>query len=137
MQNRQTGSARTSSLITIGIIVILLAIAFTLLPKGFSTDLTRIGKGSNVAVLAHSNKSVQSLNLTSLVGKIRGDYDNKIEFLLVDVNTQEGRSFMQQQQLEQTGLVLFAPDGKQLGVLRDIKDEKALRAALNNYFMLH
>lgn len=135
MPNRQTGSVR-SSLITVGTIIILLVIAFTLLPEGYNTDLSLIGKGGNVAVLAHSKDSVQSLNLMNLVSKVRGDYRNKINFLLVDVNSPEGRTFMQKQQQIQTGLLLFAPDGKRVGIIRGINSENALRKALDNYFML-
>lgn len=136
MHFTQTGAIR-SSLITIAAIVILLAFAFSQLPKGFSNDLSRIGQGANVAVLLHNKESVQGLDFMDLVSKVRADYDKNIEFLVVDVNSQEGRSFMQQQQIKQTGLALFAPDGKRLGILNAINNEKALRAALKNYFMLH
>lgn len=136
MHFTQTGAIR-SSLITIAAIVILLAFAFSQLPKGFSNDLSRIGQGANVAVLLHNKESVQSLDFMDLVSKVRADYDKNIEFLVVDVNSQEGRSFMQQQQIKQPGLALFAPDGKRLGILNAINNEKALRAALKNYFMLH
>ena len=71
-----------------------------------------------------------------ILNRIRSDYAHKIEFLMVDVNSQQGRSFMQQQQLNQPGLALFAPDGKRIGMLNDISDEKTLRQALNNYFTL-
>lgn len=132
----QRGSARSSGLITVAIIVLLLGIAYTLLPKGYSTDMSVIGKGTNVAVLAHSKDSVQSLNLMNVVSKVRADYDKKIDFVLVDVNSQEGRTFMQQQKQNQTGLFLFAPDGKRLGIIRGINNEKDMRKALNNYYLL-
>lgn len=133
MIHKQTGTVR-SSLITVGVIVFLLLIAYSMLPKGYSNDLSLIGKGSNVAVLAHNKGSVQSLNLMDLVNKVRGEYANKVTFVVVDTDSPNGRVFMQQQQLNQTGILLFAPDGKRLGVFSSIKNESDVRTALNNTY---
>lgn len=137
MHRSQTGSALRSSLITVGIIAALLIIAFLMLPKGFSDDLSRIGQGSNVVVLTHNKEAVQSLDLMTLLNKVRSDYADRIEFLVVDIDTDAGRAFMEQQQIGGSALLLFDPDGTRRGVLVSVRDEQTLRAALGNAFGLN
>jgi hypothetical protein len=132
----QTGSALRSSLITVGIIAALLAIAFLMLPKGFSDDLSRIGRGSDVVVLTHNKEAVQSQELMTLMNKVRSDYAGRIEFLAVDIDTDAGKAFMQQQQIGGSALLLFDPDGTRRGVLMSVPDEQTLRVALDNAFGL-
>src|SRR5262245_40071363 len=93
MPRPQTGSALRSSLITLGIIAALLVIAFMMLPKGFSDDLSRIGQGVDVVVLTHNKEAVQSQELMTLMNKIRMDYAGRIEFLAVDIDTDPGKAF--------------------------------------------
>ncbi|MCC6207344.1 MAG: hypothetical protein IT488_04255 [Gammaproteobacteria bacterium] len=136
MRRTQTGSALRSSLITLGVIVALLAVAFAMLPKGFSDDVSRIGQGSNVVVLMHNKEAVQSLDLMTLMNKVRTNYEGRIEFLAVDIDTDAGRAFMEQQQIGGSALLLFDPDGVRRGVLISVRDEQTLRAALDNAFGL-
>lgn len=136
MHRNETGSALRSSLITVGVIATLLVIAFLMLPKGFSDDLSRIGQDANVVVLTHNKEAVQSLDLMTLMNNIRGDYAGRIEFLAVDIDTDAGRAFMEQQQIGGSALLLFDPDGVRRGVLISVRDEQTLRAALDNAFGL-
>ena len=71
MYHAHRGSAAHTTLITVFAITAFLATAFLLLPKGFSGDTSVIGKGSNVAVLAHNKDSVKSLNLMELMNQLR------------------------------------------------------------------
>jgi hypothetical protein len=137
MPPAQTGSALRSSLLTVGIIAVLLVIAFLMLPKGFSDDLTRIGQGSDVVVLTHNKEAVQSQELMTLMNKVRADYAGRIEFLAVDIDTDAGKAFMQQQQIGGSALLLFDPDGTRRGVLMSVPDEQTLRVALDNAFGLN
>jgi hypothetical protein len=137
MPPAQTGSALRSSLLTVGIIAVLLVIAFLMLPKGFSDDLTRIGQGSDVVVLTHNKEAVQSQELMTLMNKVRADYAGRIEFLAVDIDTDAGKAFMQQQQIGGSALLLFDPDGTRRGVLMSVPDAQTLRVALDNAFGLN
>jgi hypothetical protein len=136
MRRAHTGSALTSSLLTLGVIVAVLVIAFLMLPKGFSDDITRIGQGSNVVVLMHNKEAVQSLDLMALLDSVRADYAGRIEFLAVDIDTDAGKSFMEREQIGGSTLLLFDPDGTRRGVLVSVRDEQTLRAALDNAFGL-
>jgi len=137
MRRAHTGSALSSRLLTVGVIVVLLVIAFLMLPKGFSDDLSRIGQGSNVVVLTHNKEAVQSLDLMALLDKVRSDYAGQIEFLVVDIDTEAGKSFMEHEQIGGSALLLFDPDGTRRGVLMSVRDEQTLRAALDNAFGLN
>lgn len=134
MRHNESGSALRSSLITVGIIAALLVIAFMMLPRGFSDDLSHIGQGGNVVVLTHNKEAVQSLDLMTLMNKVRGDYDGRIEFLAVDIDTEAGQTFMERERIGGSALLLFGPDGARRGVLVSVRDEQTLRAALDNAF---
>ena len=119
---------------TVGIIAVLLVIAFLMLPRGFSDDLSRIGQGNNVVVLTHNKEAVQSLDLMTLMNDVRADYAGQIEFLAVDIDTEVGKAFMEHEQIGGSALLLFGPDGARRGVLVSVRDQQTLRAALDNAF---
>jgi len=136
MKKSHTGSALRSSLITIAVIIVLLGIAVFMLPKGYNDNLSLIGHGSNVVVLIQNKGASQSMDLINLLNRVRNDYEGKVTFLIADSDTPEGKAFEQQQKLDSSVLVLFAPDGTRLKVLDYNIDEKSLRTALDNIFRL-
>jgi hypothetical protein len=128
----QKGSALRSTLITVGIVVLALALAATLLPRGFSDDLSRIGQGRPAVVLTHDKEAVASLELMTMLNDIRGDYEDRLEFLAIDVATEEGRSFAQSQGVGSSLLVLFDGTGSRIAVFDGIRDPAILRSALEH-----
>ena len=132
MTSSKTGTAKYTRLIVIFAICAVLATAVMLLPKGFSDDLSKIGQGSVVVVLIHNKNSVESLEVMELLNKVRSDYTGKIEFLAVDIDTNEGQTFVQRQGISngRTVLVFFGLDGTRKGVLGGRISEKALRSEL-------
>lgn len=134
MRHNSTGSALRTSLITIFAIVAFLTAAVMLLPKGFSGDTSIIGQGSNVVVLAHNKDSVQSLNMMEYMNQVRGDYAGKVEFVVADANTPQGRAFVETQQVELGTLLLFMPNGSRLSVVRNIDSPSSLRSTLDSAF---
>lgn len=131
MYHHQNGAALRSSLITITVIIAALAFAFTLLPKGFSGTIDQIGQGSIVVVLAHNKNSVQSLELMELLGRIRPDYPNKVEFVVINVETASGKSFIDQHQGYSSSLLIFDAGGTQVAILGSNTDENTLRKLLD------
>jgi hypothetical protein len=124
--------ARRGVLIAIAMAVAVLAVLITRLPRGFSDDLSRIGRGSYVAVLVHDKNSVWSHNLMALLNQVRSDYAGRVEMLVADVETESGRAFVQAQRLGGGSLVFFGPDGMRRGVLVGAVDESGLRRALDD-----
>ncbi len=138
MNIKQNGAALRSSLITIAIVVVALAIAATQLPRGFSDDVSVIGDGRPVVVLVHNKESMLSLNLMTLMNGVRPDYSGRVEFVVVDIATDGGRSFVSTHQLDGSiMLVLFDGNGRVRGVLPNIEDEAGLRSVLDNTFSLN
>jgi|GEM_PF-1511490 len=89
-------------------IVLSLAIAWNLLPKGsFSTDLEQIGQGKAMAVLIHETASPNSMEAMELINEIRSDVKPHLEFLVATLGHPDGKAFAEQQQTESPGLLLF------------------------------
>lgn len=137
LRTRQSGSALRSTLITVAVIAAVLAFAATLLPRGFSDDVSRIGQGRSAVVLVHDKESVLSLELMTLLNRVRSDYEDRVEFLAVDTATDGGRRFAAAQGAGDSVLVLFGPDGTRLAVIGGVRDETAMRAAIEREFGLH
>jgi hypothetical protein len=134
MLHTSSGSAMRATLITVFAIVVFLAVAFMLLPKGFSGDTSIIGQGSSVVVLAHNKDSVQSLNLMEYMNQVRDDYASKVKFVVADANTPNGRMFIEAQQVELGSLLLFSPNGTRLQVVSNIDSQSSLRSVLDATF---
>lgn len=134
MIHTSNGSAMRTTLISVFAIAVFLAVAFMLLPKGFSGDTSIIGQGYNVAVLAHNKDSVQSLNLMEYMNEARSDYAGKVEFVVADVNTPQGYAFIQSQQVELGSLLLFSSNGTRLQVISNINSQSNLRSVLDTAF---
>ena len=132
MANTKTGFARYTNLIIILAVCLILAAAVMLLPKGFSDDVSKIGQGSVVLVLTHDKNTVGGMLAMDMLNKVRSDYENRVEFLAVDVNTVLGRAFIRQQGVDSIVLVLFGRDGSKQSVLNAGIGEKELRVALDD-----
>lgn len=131
MLRRQYGSATRNGMIVVLVMVVLIAIAVMMLPKGFSSDVSVIGKGVPVVVLMHDKNTVMSLDLMELLNRIRPDYAGRVEFIAVDVNSGEGQAFSRQQGVGGAMLIIFDGDGTRLEVLDHTVDEASLRADLD------
>ncbi len=131
MTYSQAGSASRTTLFVILGVSAFWAIAIMLLPKGFNDDLSKIGQGMAAVVLIHDKSSIQSLDLMTLLNKVRPDYAGKVEFFVVNVNSKEGQMFRQQQNVGAVVLVFFSPNGTKRGTLGNSKGETELRSELD------
>ncbi len=100
-----------------GILLLIAAAAAMNLPRGYSDDLSRIGKGKAVVVLVHNKNSPESIELMQVLDDVRGKYSGRVEFLLTEPNTPQGSAFMAASNAPQVSLVLFDANGKQLKIL--------------------
>ena len=132
----QTGSARKINLITIASIIILLAFVVSMLPRGYSEDVSKIGQGSRIAVLVHNKDSVASLKMMGLMDQVRSAYADKVEFLVVDTAIEKGNAFARQNSLNSSTLVLYNPSGEKINTLANLQNESELSKALDEGFQL-
>ena len=106
------------------------------LPRGYSTDLSRIGQGGNVVVQVHDHGLVSSTALMESLNKVRHDYEGVIEFVVADLQIPAGRAFAQTHNAEAATLLLFAPDGTRLGVVQGAHEPVVLRRILDQVYRL-
>ncbi len=121
-------------LLTIGSVLLVVVIAVSLLPRGFPTDTSIIGQGSNVVVLAYDLNYVQSAETALAMNLVREEFQYRVEFLVVKVGSPEGVAFFNSHGLQPLALAFFAGNGKKLQVIYSPQDEKSLRGNLNRIF---
>jgi hypothetical protein len=100
-----------------GMLLLFAAVIAMNLPRGYSDDLSRIGKGKVAVVLVRDKNAVQSFDLMEVMDAVRGKYDGQVEFLLTDSDTPEGRAFITDKGAARVTLVVLDGNGKTLDVL--------------------
>jgi hypothetical protein len=109
--------ARKIKWVVVGLLLLLVATVMMNLPHGYSDDLSRIGKGQAAVVLVRDKNAVQSFDLMNVLDGIRDKYAGRVEFLLTDFDTPEGRAFIIANNAARATLALFDADGKLVKVL--------------------
>jgi hypothetical protein len=118
--------------VVIASVILFLVFAFKfLLPKGFSDDLSLIGKGKPAVVLVRDNQTVQSHELIDVMNALRDRYAAKVEFLLTDHNTPKGETFMAENGATRATLVLMDAQGKKVKILHAPLTEESLAQELD------
>lgn len=113
--------------IGIGIAILLLAVFVWTLPRGFSTDLSLVGKGNNVAVLIHDQGMMSSEQLMRVINNLRSQYEPQTLFIVADINTYTGRTFANAHSVQSGTLLLFGPGGDKLATLHGPQDAAKLK----------
>jgi hypothetical protein len=135
-QPAQQPVARKSGLIkwiVLASVALFLGLSFKfLLPKGYSDDLSHIGKGKAVLVLVRDNQTVQSHELMEMLENLRGQYEAEVEFLLTDYNTPKGKAFMQENDAGRVSMVLFNAKGVRAKILYPPQTPASLGEELDN-----
>ena len=96
---------------------LLAAVTVMNLPRGYSDDLSRIGKGKAAVVLVRDKNAVQTFDLMEVMNGIRDQYAGQVEFLLTDFDTAQGRAFIAANGAARATLVLLDANGKLVKVL--------------------
>jgi hypothetical protein len=112
------------------IVLVSVAVIVMNLPRGYSDDLSRIGKGKAALVLVRDKNAVQSFDLLDVMNGLRDQYDGQVEFLLTDFNTPEGRAFMEQKGAARATLVVLDASGTGAKVLYPPQTKESVQQAL-------
>lgn len=121
-------------LLIVALILAAVATLISLLPRGYSRDLSQIGKAGNVVVQIHDHNQVSSQLLMDQINNVRSDYEGRVTFLVADVYTEEGKAFADKQDFHSAALVFFAPNGEKLTTLYGQQDAETLSKTLNETF---
>ncbi len=113
-----------------GILLIFAAVVAMNLPRGYSDDLSRIGKGKAAVVLVRDKNAVQSFDLTEVMNSVRDRYAGQVEFLLTDFNTPEGRAFIADKGGARVTLVVLDANGKMVSVLYPPQTAESVQRAI-------
>jgi len=97
--------------------VVLAAVAVMNLPRGFSDDLSLVGKGKPSVVFVRDKNAVQTFGILEALNSIRDKYHGQVEFLLTDFNTPQGRAFMAANDAPRVTLVLLDGGGKKVNII--------------------
>jgi hypothetical protein len=114
------------------LLILLVATVAMNLPRGFSDDLSRIGKGKAAVVFVRDKNAVESMGMINLLGDIRSQYAGRVEFLLTDYDTPEGRAFIATNHAAPVTLVLFDAGGKQVKILTAPQTAASLQQEITN-----
>ena len=99
----------------LGVIVAVGTLIWSQLPRAaYSTDLTRIGKGRPALVLAYDIQSMGGMTGMGLLDNLRGDYADRVEFLVADLGVPVGREFAQHFGAINGTVTLLSGDGTHL-----------------------
>lgn len=105
------------------------------LPRGaYPTDLSRIGAGRPTLVLAHDANYVGSASVMELMNRIRGDYAGRVDFLVAHLAMDDAQVFAARHAARDGTVLLFAADGRRVGVVHMPQNADELRRALAQAF---
>lgn len=121
-------------LITLALVILTAIIAVSLLPRGFSEDTSLIGQGTNVLLVVHDSNTLQSGETMAAMNEIRDDYAGRLEFIVADIKTPEGKAFADKHGLQPTALVFFSATGENLQTLYSPQTGESLRQELRKIF---
>lgn len=100
--------------------------------KPISTDLSVIGQGKPALVLAYENFSPAGGDALNRLRKVRSDYGSRLDFVVADMGTPQGRAFANRYQLVDGQAVFLKQDGQPLRVTSIPADERELRSRLES-----
>jgi hypothetical protein len=103
-----------------------LGLAVMSFPRGFDTDLSKIGAGKPVLVYVYDPNLVVSNQQTRELDVVRESLGDALHFLIADVGRPDAQLFMRQHQASPTQLLLFAPDGSALGRMQGLVSSEQL-----------
>ena len=124
-------------LLTAVVLLGVAAIAVPLLPRGYSDDISLIGKGDNIVVLFHDPFLVNSQESIDAMNPLRDEYEGRVTFVIADKNVETGKKFTQLYGVDEVALVFFAPDGERIHTLyshQDHQNTESLRKNINRAF---
>lgn len=111
-------------------VVAVVIIAVVALPRGFDTDLSRIGAGKPTLVFVYDPNLMVSNQQTREMDALRDSLGDAVHLLIADVGRPEAQEFMRRYQATRTELLLFSSDGRLAGRLQALVTAEALLQAI-------
>ena len=100
----------------------------------YLTDLSRVGAGHATLVLVQDGNYVSGAEVMELMNGIRADYAGRVDFLVAPMALAEAQAFAKRHAARDGTVLLFAGDGRRVGVLHQPRSQDELRRALAEAF---
>ncbi|MEB8433859.1 hypothetical protein OO007_16600 [Cocleimonas sp. KMM 6892] len=100
--------------------------------KPMSSDLSIIGQGKPVLVLAYENYSPDGGEALSRLQKVKGDYHSRLDFVVADLGTPQGFAFADRHKMFNGQAVFLKQNGEPLEVTYIPTNEQELRSQLDS-----
>lgn len=113
-------------------IAIVGGLLYTFMGKVISTDLSVIGQGQPVAVLAFENHSPQGMEAMDLINVIRDDFEDKLLFRVASIGSPDGDRFIAAQGIRNGVLVVLDGNGEVLSMWSVMGDSETLTRKLTS-----
>jgi len=116
-------------------IVVLVGLGYLLITvagKPIGHDLSVIGKGKPVLVLAYENYSPAGGDALNRLSRVMNDYDSRLEFVVADLGVPQGLAFASRYQMVNGQAIFMKQDGQPLWVTSIPEDELELRSRLDS-----
>lgn len=132
--NKKKPTPLWSKLLTVGGLLGVAVFAVSLLPRGYSEDISLIGKGDKVMVLFQVPFTVDGQEAVDAMNALRSEYDGRVKFILADQKVEQGKKFAELYGVNSTAFVFFAPDGQKIHTLYSGQTAAVLRDNINKAF---
>lgn len=117
--------------LTVVSIVIVGGLLYTFTGRAISTDLSVIGQGRPVAVLAFESYSPQGMQAMDQINIIRDDFEDRLIFRVASIGSPEGNRFVTAHGIRDGILVVLDGDGEVLAMWGVTGDTETLAGKLN------
>lgn len=108
------------------------ALVWSQLPRmAYPTDLTRIGQGRPVMVLAYDIKSMGGMEVMGMMDALRPAYEDRIDFLVAPLGAPHGHAFGERHGAVNGTVVFFSAAGAAVGTVHFPFDAALLQKALD------
>lgn len=115
-----------------GVVVLFFGLILWLIPNRDEIGVSEIGQGRATVVLVHDPESDDSTTLVSTLEQVRNILPLDLTWLVVDVDSGDGRRFAEHHDIEPPSVMLFSPLGKCLTTLSGTGIVTALQTALSD-----
>ncbi|MFC1603226.1 hypothetical protein ACFL3U_06635 [Pseudomonadota bacterium] len=116
--------------------IAILAFSWAMLPQGYSSDTTKIGKGKPAIVIIYDANNAGSDHIMGSLTQVRGEFESQVEFILVDVNSPGGQDFANANAVPAASALFLSREGKRITVIYPPQETAVLNKIIRQAFNL-
>lgn len=122
--------------LTIFAVISIAAIAtmWFIVSQSFTSDPKRIGQGKPVAALIYNGGDSVSVNLKYGYKKLRDKYEDRVELMIVNIQSANGIRFKQHMDAKAGTILLYNGDGDEIALIQGPKSVEDLAKSIDDVF---